>query len=141
MEDNRIMKWFGGSLVTATFVLAGVAAWSPGVLAQAPTAAMQVGATVAPQCRIVVDEPATDADRSPSVRVTCGRRGLRVLRVSSSSGTDSAARQLAAMELSGMRAGGEVAFVVPHALATVASRDPFVAPPAAREPVVITLDF
>ncbi len=134
------MKRFGRSRLVAAFVLAGAAACSRHVLAQAPAAAMHVGATVAPQCRILVDEATTAGDRSPSVRVTCGRRALRVLRVSS--GPATAIRPIAALETGGLRAGAQVVFVVPHAVATVASLVPSIASRSAvREPVVVTLDF
>jgi hypothetical protein len=141
MWDNRmIMRLFSRSRLVAAFVLAGAAACSRHVFAQAPAAAMHVGATVAPQCRIVVDEATTGDDRSPSVRVTCGRRGLHVLRVSG--GPATAISPIAALEKGGLRAGAEVVFVVPHAIATVASLVPSIgSTPAAREPVVVTLDF
>jgi len=107
--------------------------------AQAPSAAMQIGATVAPQCRIAVDEATTSDDRSPAVHVVCGRRALRTLRVSSDEGA--ANRPVAAAGRS-VRAGGEIVFVVPYAVATIASRVPSVPSQAApRQPVTLTLDF
>src|SRR4051812_43461324 len=108
------MKRFGRSRLAAAVVLASAAACPRDVLAQAPAAAMHVGATVAPQCRILVDEATTADDRSPSVRVTCGRRGLRVLRVTS--GPVTGVRPIAALDKGGLRAGAEFVFLVPHAV-------------------------
>lgn len=104
------------------------------------SAALSVGARVAPQCRISVD-PADVAGQSPSVRVQCGRSGLRVLRVT----TDRGDGLLPIATFAGrqMRAGGEVAFVIAQPLATVASLLPVIAPPPPvdRRPVTVTLDF
>src|SRR3954454_8961971 len=134
------MKRSGRSRLPAALVLAAAAVCPRHVLAQSPAAAMHVGATVAPQCRILVDEATTADERSPSVRVTCGRRGLHVLRVTS--GPATAIRPIAALEKGGLRAGAEFVFVVPHTIATVASLVPSIgSTPAAREPVMVTLDF
>lgn len=103
------------------------------------SAVLTVGARVAPTCTITVD--ATTAGDAPSARVQCGRRGLRVVRVTTDRGdglqpvTTFAGRQL--------KAGGEVRFVVAQPLATVASLLPvFAAPPQPeRRAVTVTLDF
>jgi hypothetical protein len=118
--------------VGASLVIAGVAS--------AQTTALTVGARVAPQCRINVDA-APDATQAPGVRVTCGRAGLRVLRVTTDRGdglepvTTFAGNQL--------RAGGEVRFMVVEPLATVASLLPVFAMPAQpdHKPITVTLDF
>jgi hypothetical protein len=133
--------------VTRFSVVAGVAmlglAAQPQVSQAQPQAqtAMRVGATVAPRCTITVDQSVVADDRSPSVRVVCSRSGLRSLRVTTSRGdsiqptTTFAGAQL--------QAGGEVVFVVPIVLATVASNLPVIAPPAPpdRRPITLTLDF
>jgi hypothetical protein len=110
-----------------------------GVLGQS-SSAMRVGATVAPQCRIDVGAATTSDDRSPALRVTCGRRELRTLRVTRDEGR--AIQPVAALESSLLRAGGEVVFVVPREIGAVASLTPSLPAAApARQPVVVTLDF
>jgi len=111
-------------------------------IAGAQSAMMQVGATVKPQCRITVDDFSVSDDRSPAVKVTCGKAGLRALRVSTNRGEGIAP----AMTFAGSQllAGGEVVFVVPQILATLTStRLPVIAPPPPpdRRPVTVTLDF
>ncbi len=124
-----------------SLLAAGLLAVSAGVPATAQqTTALSIGARVAPLCRINVD-PATADGEIPSVRVQCGRSGLRVLRVTTDRGdglqpvTTFAGNQL--------RAGGEMRFVVAQPLATVASLLPVFAPPPQpnRQPVTVTLDF
>ena len=123
---------------TVAFVIGALVAGAGFASAQAT--AMSVGARVAPQCRISVDT-APDATEAPGVRVTCGRAGLRVLRVTTDRGdglepvTTFAGNQL--------RAGGEVRFMVVQPLATVASLLPVFSMPASpdRRPVTVTLDF
>jgi hypothetical protein len=125
------------------FILSSVAI----VLASATSAAAQqsaalsVGARVAPQCSINVEPSTTLDDLSPAVRVRCGNRGLRVLRVSTDRGDG--LKPSTTFAGSQLRAGGEVVFVVAQPLATLASRLPVFAPPPQpdRKPVRVTLDF
>jgi hypothetical protein len=109
-------------------------------LASAQTTALSVGARVSPQCRISVDA-SPDATQAPGVRVTCGRAGLRVLRVTTDRGDDLA--PVTTFAGNQLRAGGEVRFMVVQPLATVASQLPVFAMPAQpnRKPVTVTLDF
>jgi len=103
---------------------------------------MQVGATTKPQCRITVDDYSVSDDGSPAVKVTCGKAGLRALRVSTNRGDGIAPTMTFAG--SQLLAGGEVVFVVPQILATLTStRLPVIAPPPPpdRRPVTVTLDF
>jgi hypothetical protein len=105
------------------------------------TAALSVGARVAPTCSVSVEPSTTRDDFSPAVRVRCGNSGLRVLRVSTDRGDG--IRPTTTFAGSQLPAGGEVVFVVPVTLVTVASRLPVVAPPPPpeRRPVRVTLDF
>lgn len=121
-------------------VVLAAPSYSTSAQAQAPTA-MHVGATVAPRCTITIDENGVSDDRSPSVRVVCSRSGLRNLRVTTSRGDNiSPTTTLTGAQL---QAGGEVVFVVPIVLATVAGNLPVMAPPPApnRRTLTLTLDF
>jgi hypothetical protein len=103
--------------------------------------AMRVGATVAPRCTISVDTSVVADDRNPSVRVVCSRSGLRKLRVTTSRGDN--VQPTTTFAGAQLQAGGEVAFVIPVVLATVAGSLPVFAPPAPpdRRPLTLTLDF
>lgn len=130
---------FSGVAVLALF--AG-AAETRAVLAQGQDrGAMQVGATVAPRCTVSIDVTEVTDDRSPSVRVVCSRSGLRNLRVSSSRGDT--VQPTATFVGAQRQAGGELVFVVPVVLATVASNLPIITVPAQpdRRPFTVTLDF
>ena len=113
-----------------------------GVPVLAQTAAMHVGATVAPRCRINVEPDANDAGRGPGVRVQCGRAGLKALRVTTDRGDG--LRPMITVAGRQMLAGGDVLYLAPpQPLATLASLRPAFAPPppADQRPVTITLDF
>jgi hypothetical protein len=103
--------------------------------------ALSIGARVAPKCSITVEPSTTRDDQSPAVRVQCGRSNLHVLRVTTDRGDD--LRPLTTFAGSQLQAGGEVVFVVPVTLDTVASRLPVIAPPPPpdRRPIRVTLDF
>jgi len=135
------MRLSARALVAAALALVCVGMTARVVFAQAPVASMHVGATVAPTCRISVEAPADAAGSTPALRVACGRRSLRSLRVSSNDGV--AVHQLAtSATITTLRAGGEVVFMAPRSVPIVASLAPsFAADTIASQPVVFTLDF
>ncbi|HEY2431690.1 MAG TPA: hypothetical protein VGI12_03380 [Vicinamibacterales bacterium] len=86
------------------------------------TAAMSVGATVLPHCRVsVIDAPA--AGQPPAVTASCGASSLHVLRASAGG------RSLAPIVGRHARAGGDATFLVSRDMATDGRT------------VVVTLDF
>src|SRR5262249_3779690 len=105
--------------LTAAGVCAG-ALGAASVSAQAQ-AALHVGATVVPHCRITVD------DQSPTVTASCAASTLRALRVTTNRGD--LLRPIAGRRI---RAGGDATFVVSRAQTS---------DPGGRTVVVVTLDF
>jgi hypothetical protein len=124
-----------GRALALTAIFAVVA--SAGSL-HAQSSALQVGARVAPQCLITVDDQSDD--RSPAVTVSCGASTLRALRVTTTRGEEIVPVQAA--NLRQLKAGGDFVFVVAQPVAAVASLGS-VLPASARRPgsVTVTLDF
>ncbi len=106
-----------GSLLAISF--AGL----PSVAVAQQSAAMQVGASVAPRCRIDVDEAPTAVE---GIRVACGRSAFRTLRVSTDQGDRlEPVAPLAATQ----HAGGELVFRLPSS------------PQLTRRGLIVTVDF
>lgn len=124
-----------GSVLTIGSLLALSFASLPSV-AVAQQSAMQVGAYVAPKCRIDVDETTIVRGR---IRVACGRSAFRVLRVS----TDSGERLEPLAPLAATpQAGGELVFPVPRSRRMVASVVPVTSPPQlTQRALTVTFDF
>lgn len=105
---------------------------------QAQSSALQVGANVAPQCLITVDDQSDD--RSPAVTVSCGASTLRALRVTTTRGEAIVPVQAASGRQ--LRAGGDFVFVVAQPVAAVASLGSTVPASTHRQAnVTVTLDF
>ena len=101
--------------------VAAVALVATTLSAQAPATMLRVGATVAPRCTIAVS--------GVSVAASCGADGLRVLRVTTSTG-DSLVPSRTGRQL---RAGGDAFFVVQPRAARETD-------PAGRT-ILVSLDF
>lgn len=97
-----------GRLFTVGSLLAIVFAGLPSVVVAQQSAAMRVGAYVAPKCRIDVDEATTAGG---NIRVACGRSTFRLLRVSTD--RDERLEPLAPLAAT-LQAGGELVFPVPR---------------------------
>ena len=126
----------------APVMVAAIAAglvWNA-VAVTAQTASMTVSATVRPSCRVTVEPAAADESGSTRVALACGHPALRTLRVS----TDSRQPLVrAAMIDRDAQAWREMHFIMPHAVAVLASGTPRALPaePPRREVVTVTFDF